>query len=154
MLRFSLTRLLAVASAVAVYFGVLAGTARLLNLGTGVTFAVWLMEISRLPIYALWMAAACAAFERRNAYPASTKCAMLAILGFGCTSALNAVFQMWFMVAITGPQPSAGMLWFAWHVVAHPLLGAACWALLLFALLYAMNRREQIDPPSDGFAKS
>jgi hypothetical protein len=140
-LRFSLKHLAAVVTVVAVYLGVLAGTARLVSLSTTFMYSVWATEFVRLPVYILWMIAALAVFERRSESAASAKCALFALLGFGSASLVNAVMHMCFLASSTagGPKAATATFWLAWNL-AYPLLNAAFWGLLLFALLNAMKR--------------
>jgi hypothetical protein len=150
MLQFRLKHLVAIITLAAIYFGVLSGTARLLGVGTPFTYSMWATDIFRWPLYIVWAVAALVIFEHRTTAPTSAKCALAALIGFGCLSLINVILQLRMMAKIQTPGAGSGpgTIWMTWYII-HPFLSAACWALLLFALVQAMRRPDNGNSPTD-----
>jgi hypothetical protein len=90
-------------------------------------------------------------FEHRTASPTGTKCALAALVGFGSLSLVNVIMQLRMMANLQTGGPArawGGTIWTTWSII-HPLLNAACWALLLFSLVKAMRRGDKVEPHSD-----
>jgi hypothetical protein len=117
------------------YLALLKGATNIVGLPGPYRFTFWSGEISRFPVYTLWIGSCLALVANRHSYPKSARLAFFAIAGFGTTALINALVQIRYLASISSGSPSVYSI-IGWGLL-NALMQTSCWAILLFALFQA-----------------